>query len=96
MDTFSFILSSAWPENFATQPDASRHKKPRNLALLGDYPAFCGLFSVQSLCVVNTFTPGSAKSKIDNSSKSKNWVKLKTKQHHSQVLVNSFPMNGNN
>ena len=39
------------------------------------------------------------KSKLDNFSKSTNWVKsLKKKpskhQHHSKVLLNSFPMNG--
>ena len=39
-------------------------------------------------------TPDSAKSKIDRNSRITNWVKLKTKQHHSKVLLNSFPMNG--
>ena len=34
------------------------------------------------------------KSKIDKFSKIANRVKLKDKQHHSKVLLNSFPMNG--
>ena len=44
--------------------------------------------------MLNPFTPESAKSKIDKFSKIANWVKLKNKQHHSKVLLNSFPMNG--
>ena len=40
------------------------------------------------------FTPGSAKSKIDNCSIITNALKLKNKQHHSEVLLNSVPMNG--
>ena len=44
--------------------------------------------------VINPFTSDSAKSKIDKFSKITNWVKLKNKQHHSKVLLNSFPMNG--
>ena len=40
------------------------------------------------------FTPDSAMSKIDKFSKITNWVKLINKQHHSKVLLNSFPMNG--
>ena len=45
--------------------------------------------------VVNPFTPGSAKSKTDKfSTIGENWAKLKTKQHHSKVLLNSFPTNG--
>ena len=40
----------------------------------------------------NPFTFHRAKSKIDKCSKITNWVKLKNKQHHSKVLLNSFPM----
>ena len=43
----------------------------------------------------NPFTPDSAESKIiDKFPKIPKWVKLKNKQHHSKVLLNSFPMNG--
>ena len=46
--------------------------------------------------VFNPFTPDSAKSEIDKFSKITNWVKYKKthKQHHSNVLLNSVPMNG--
>ena len=43
---------------------------------------------------VNLFTSDDAKSKIVKLSKITNWGKLKTTQHHSKVLLNSFPMNG--
>ena len=33
-------------------------------------------------------------SPVDEFSKITNWVKLKNKQHHSNVRLNSFPMNG--
>ena len=39
-------------------------------------------------------TTDSAKSKIVKFSKITTWVKLNDKQHHSKVLLNSFPMNG--
>ena len=42
----------------------------------------------------NPFSPDSANSQIDKFSKNTNWEKSKTKQHHSKVLLNSFPMNG--
>ena len=42
----------------------------------------------------NPFTPDSAKSETDQFTKITNWVKLKNKQHHSKILLNSFPMNG--
>ena len=42
----------------------------------------------------NPLTPDSAKSKTDKFSKITIWVKLKSKQSHSKVLLNSFPMNG--
>ena len=38
-------------------------------------------------------TPDRAKSKIYKFPKISNWVKLKNKQHHSKVLLDSFPMN---
>ena len=38
--------------------------------------------------------PDSVKSKTDNISKITNWVKMKNKQLHSKVLLNSFPTNG--
>ena len=41
--------------------------------------------------VSNPFTPDSAKSKIDEFSKIAVWGKFKNKQHHSKVLLNSFP-----
>ena len=44
--------------------------------------------------MMNPFTRDSAKSKIDKFPKITNWLKLKNKQHHSNVLLNSFPMNG--
>ena len=43
---------------------------------------------------VTPFTHDSAKSKIDQFSQITNWVKFTSKQHHSKVLLNSFPMNG--
>ena len=53
------------------------------------------MVSLKRIFYVNSaFTPDSAKSKIDEFYKVTNWVKLKTKQHHSKVLRNSFPMNG--
>ena len=53
------------------------------------------LFRVAHFVVFfNPFTPDSAMSKIDQFSKITNWVKLKTKQHHSKVLPNSFQTNG--
>ena len=42
----------------------------------------------------NSFNRDSAKYQIDKFSKVTNWVKLKNKQPHSKVLLNSFPMNG--
>ena len=39
------------------------------------------------------FTSNSAKCKVDKFSKIRNRVKLNNKQHHSKVLLNSFPMN---
>ena len=42
----------------------------------------------------NLFIGDSAKFKIDKFSQITNWAKLKSKQHHSTVLLNSFPMNG--
>ena len=44
--------------------------------------------------LVYPFTPDSDKCKLDKFSKRTNWVKLKNKQHHSKVLLNSFPING--
>ena len=41
----------------------------------------------------NPFTPDSAECKINKFSKITKWVKLKNKQHHSEVLLDSFPMN---
>ena len=43
---------------------------------------------------IKPFTPDSAKSKIDKFLKMTIWVKFKNKQHHSKVLLNSFPLNG--
>ena len=43
---------------------------------------------------INPFTPDSVKSKTENFSRITNRVKLKNKQHHSKVMLNSFPMNG--
>ena len=42
----------------------------------------------------NPFTPDRSKSKLDKFTKIINLVKLKNTQHHSKVLLNSFPMNG--
>ena len=44
--------------------------------------------------VLHVLNPISVKSKTDKFSKIKNRVNLKNKQHHSEVLLNSFPMNG--
>ena len=53
----------------------------------------------KSLCISKNgfkpFTFDSGKSKIDQFSKITNWVKLKNKQHHSKVMCDSFPVNGN-
>ena len=46
------------------------------------------------MALINPFIPNSAKSKIDKFSKITNCVKVKNKQHHCKVLLNSFPMNG--
>ena len=43
---------------------------------------------------LNSFTPDSVKSNIDQFSKITNWVNSINKQHLSKVLLNSFPMNG--
>ena len=43
---------------------------------------------------LNPFPPDSAKSKIDKFPKITNWIKLTNTQHHSEVLLNSFSMNG--
>ena len=42
----------------------------------------------------NPLTPDSAQSKINKLSKIANRIKSINKQHHSKVLLNSFPMNG--
>ena len=42
----------------------------------------------------NVVTPDNSKSKTDEFYKITNWLKLKNRQHHSKVLLNSFPMNG--
>ena len=42
---------------------------------------------------LNPLTPDSTKFKIDKFSKITNCIKLKNKQHHSKVLLNSFLMN---
>ena len=39
------------------------------------------------------YGPDSAKSKIVKFSKITKWVELKKKEHHSKVLLNSFPLN---
>ena len=39
---------------------------------------------------LNPLTPDSAKYKTDEFWKITNWVKLKNKQHHSKLLLNSF------
>ena len=44
---------------------------------------------------LHPFNPESAKFEIDKFPKITNGRKLKNKQHHSKVLPNSFPMNGN-
>ena len=41
---------------------------------------------------LNPFTFDSAKSKIGKFCKTTYWVKLTNKQHHSKVLLNSFPV----
>ena len=43
---------------------------------------------------INRFTSDNAKSKIDKFPKITNWVGLIIKEHHSEVQLNSFPMNG--
>ena len=44
--------------------------------------------------MLNPFTPAKSKIIIDKFSKITNWEKLRNKQHHSEVLLNGFPMNG--
>ena len=43
---------------------------------------------------ISPFTADTANSKIVKFSKITNWLKLKNKQHHNKVSLNSFPMNG--
>ena len=50
-----------------------------------------GMFATQ---IINLIISDSAKSKSDKFFKITNWVRLKNKQHHSKVLLNSFPTNG--
>ena len=40
------------------------------------------------------FPPATAKPKLKNFPQIRNWVQLKNKQHHSKVMLNSFPTNG--
>ena len=44
---------------------------------------------------LNPFNPDDAKSRIYKIYNIINWVKMKNKQHHNIVLLNSIPMNGN-
>ena len=77
------------PNNFTTQSTLTYIRSLSNKSLRGClfyYKTFGSSF--------NPFAPDSARSKTGQLSKITNWVKLKSKQHLSKVLLNSFPMNG--
>ena len=95
----TYVCAISGSNRVLTQPKGETQTfYPLALGSLLSFPSVLSLRSrfryFDACCTLNPFTPDRAKSKIDKFCKITNWVKLTTKQHHSKVLLNSFPMNG--
>ena len=87
------LLNVSHWQTFVSTLRSFVNKKNKTL----DQSAFSLQFDLPSTLIgsLTIFTSDRAESKIDKFSKITNWVKLKNKQHHSKLQLNSLmPMNG--
>ena len=60
------------------------------------YPTCTNTHARFTIHIFNSFSPGSAKSKIDKFSEMAIWGKLTSKQHHGKVPLKNVPIHGVN